>query len=121
MISAAYIGDRMREFGGSYILGMSSYNAGPGRSREWIRAFGDPRDKNADPVDWIERIPFQETREYVGKVMSNVQIYRARLGNESNALQIDLDLDRARGNTKLPDAEPAAAGGATGGTAGPDG
>jgi soluble lytic murein transglycosylase len=121
MISAAYIGDRMREFGGSYILGMSSYNAGPGRSREWIRAFGDPRDKNADPVDWIESIPFQETREYVGKVMSNVQIYRARLGNEANALQIDLDLDRARGNTKLPDPEPAAVGGATGGTAGPDG
>ena len=101
-IASAYIGDRMREFGGSYILGLSGYNAGPGRSREWIRAFGDPRDPKQDPVDWIERIPFQETREYVSKVLSNIQIYRARLGDEQNALQLDLDLQRGRGKTGTP-------------------
>ncbi len=101
-IASAYIGDRMKEFGGSYILGLSGYNAGPGRSREWIRAFGDPRDPTMDPIDWIERIPFQETREYVSKVLSNIQIYRARLGNEAGALQLDHDLNRARGKTGTP-------------------
>lgn len=101
-IASAYIGDRMREFGGSYILGLSGYNAGPGRSREWIRAFGDPRDPNMDPVDWIERIPFQETREYVSKVLSNIQVYRARLGDEANALQLDRDLLRGRGKSGTP-------------------
>lgn len=106
-IASAYIADRMREFRGSYVLGLSGYNAGPGRSREWIRAFGDPRDPNLDPVDWIERIPFQETREYVSKVLSNIQIYRARLGDEANALQIDRDLNRARGQINLaPDPIP---------------
>ncbi len=101
-IASAYIGDRMKEFGGSYILGLSGYNAGPGRSREWIRAFGDPRDPKTDPIDWIERIPFQETREYVSKVLSNIQVYRARLGDEANALQLDRDLERARGKTGAP-------------------
>ena len=118
-IASAYIGDRMKEFGGSYVLGTAGYNAGPGRAREWIRAFGDPRDPKVDPIDWIERIPFAETREYVGKVLSNIQIYRARLGDEKTALQLDLDLDRARGNTTLPpaEAEPAA----SQGTVGPNG
>ena len=96
MLASAYIGDRIREFRGSYILGLSGFNAGPGRSHEWIRAFGDPRDASTDPLDWIERIPFLETREYVAKVLSNIQVYRARLGDEDNALQLDLDLDRGR-------------------------
>lgn len=105
-IAASYIGDRLEDFRGSYVLAMSGFNAGPGRTRQWIGQFGDPRDPNMDPVDWIERIPFQETREYVSKVLSNVQIYRARLGNEANALQLDVDLNRGRGTSK-PAAEPA--------------
>ena len=116
-IASAYIGDRMGEFGGSYVLGLSGYNAGPGRSREWIRAFGDPRDAKQDPIDWIERIPFQETREYVAKVLSNIQVYRARMGNEDGALQLDLDLERGRGKTVLP-SEPIAAPTAAAGTSG---
>ncbi len=109
-IAAAYIGDRMKEFNGSYVLGLSGYNAGPGRSREWIRAFGDPRSATMDPIDWIERIPFQETREYVAKVLSNIQVYRARMGNENGALQIDLDLLRGRSQS-IP-AEAVSGGGA---------
>ncbi len=101
-IASSYIGDRMAEFRGSYVLSMSGFNAGPGRTRQWIRQFGDPRDPQMDPVDWIERIPFAETREYVSKVLSNIQIYRARLGNEANALQLDLDLERGRGSVSLP-------------------
>ena len=73
MIGSAYIGDRMREFRGSYILTLSGYNAGPGRTRQWIRKFGDPRNPGVDPLDWIERIPFAETRAYVGKVLANIQ------------------------------------------------
>jgi soluble lytic murein transglycosylase len=86
----------MEEFSGSYILTLAGYNAGPGRAREWIAEFGDPRDPKVDPIDWIERIPIQETREYVAKVLSNVQVYRARLGNPQKALQLDEDLVRAR-------------------------
>lgn len=103
MIASAYIADRMGEFGGSYVLTLVGYNAGPGRARQWIKQFGDPRDPKIDPVDWIERIPFQETREYVSKVLANVQIYRARLG-ESNPLRLDQDLARARGSKVLPGA-----------------
>jgi soluble lytic murein transglycosylase len=101
MISSAYIGDRMQEFAGSYVLGMAGYNAGPGRARQWIREFGDPRDAKVDPIDWIERIPIQETREYVAKVLSNVQVYRARLG-EAKPLRLEDDLLRARGRADVP-------------------
>ncbi len=95
MISSAYIADRMAEFRGSYVLGLAGYNAGPGRARQWIRQFGDPRDSRIDVVDWIERIPFRETRKYVAKVLSNIQMYRARLG-ESRPLRLKEDMHRAK-------------------------
>jgi soluble lytic murein transglycosylase len=94
MMGSAYISDRMDEFRGSYVLAIAGYNAGPGRAREWIREFGDPRDPQVDPIDWIHRIPIQETREYVQKVLSNLQIYRARLGEEATAVRINADLRR---------------------------
>lgn len=97
MMAAAYIGDRMREFQDSYVLGIAGYNAGPGRARQWMREFGDPRDPKVDPVDWIHRIPFEETREYVQKVLSNLQVYRARLASGPTRLMIQDDLMRARG------------------------
>jgi soluble lytic murein transglycosylase len=103
MIASAYIADRMGEFGGSYVLTLAGYNAGPGRARQWIRQFGDPRDPKVDPIDWIEHIPFQETREYVSKVLANVQVYRARLG-EKAPLRLSEDLTRARGSRALPSA-----------------
>lgn len=95
MIASAYVADRLDEWQGSYVLGLPSYNAGPGRTREWVKEFGDPREANVDPVDWIERIPFEETRSYVAKVLSNIQVYRARLG-EKSPLRLDQDLYRAR-------------------------
>ncbi len=94
MMGAAYIADRMEEFDGSYVLTLAGYNAGPGRARQWIKEFGDPRDPKVDPIDWIHRIPFEETREYVQKVLSNIQVYRARLGDERNALRLAADLRR---------------------------
>lgn len=101
MISSAYIGDRMDEVGGSYVLGLAAYNAGPGRARQWIGEFGDPRDANVDPVDWIERIPITETRDYVTKVLANIQIYRARLGMK-NPLRLQQDLGRGRSGGTAP-------------------
>lgn len=92
-IASAYIADRMAELGGSYVLGLAAYNAGPGRARQWIREIGDPRDPSVDPIDWIEQIPIQETRDYVKKVLSNIQVYRARLG-EPQALRLEPDLRR---------------------------
>ncbi len=102
MIASAYVADRMADFSGSYVLALTSYNAGPGRTRQWIREFGDPRKAGVDPLDWIERIPIEETRRYVAKVLSNVQIYRARLGEEATALRLDEDLSRAREASRTP-------------------
>ncbi|WP_177176862.1 lytic transglycosylase domain-containing protein [Faunimonas pinastri] len=76
----------------SYVLTFIGYNAGPGRAQQWVQTYGDPRDGAVDPVDWIERIPFDETRNYVMRVMENLQVYRSRLGRP---LSIRQDLVRA--------------------------
>lgn len=102
-LAAAYIADRTDEFAGSYILTLTGYNAGPGRTREWLRKLGDPRVANVDPLDWIYRIPFEETRGYVQKVLANVQIYRSLLGEEK-PLRLDLDLARAKAGRRSSDA-----------------
>ncbi|MGI9425645.1 MAG: transglycosylase SLT domain-containing protein [Hyphomicrobiaceae bacterium] len=94
-IATAYIADRTDDFGGSYILTFTGYNAGPGRTRQWLRAIGDPRSPRVEPLDWIYRIPFEETRSYAQKVLSNLQVYRARLGEE-NPLRLRQDMNRAR-------------------------
>ena len=57
----------------------AGYNAGRGRVQEWVKAYGDPRDPKVDAVDWVERIPFAETRNYVQRVMESLQVYRVRL------------------------------------------
>ena len=94
-IASAYIADRTDDFTGSYILTFTGYNAGPGRTRQWLRTLGDPRDKRIEPLDWIYRIPFEETRKYTQKVLSNIQVYRARLGEEK-PLRLRSDMNRAR-------------------------
>jgi soluble lytic murein transglycosylase len=66
-----------------------------------VKEFGDPREANFDPIDWIERIPFEETRNYVAKVLSNIQVYRARLG-EPDPLRLQDDLYRARAASAAP-------------------
>ncbi len=98
-LATAYIADRHDDFGGSYIMAFAGYNAGPGRVRGWVSKIGDPRKANVDPIDWIELIHLEETREYVKKVLSNVQVYRARLGDASTANRIRADLVRARGQS----------------------
>jgi soluble lytic murein transglycosylase len=79
-LGSAFLGSLVNNYDGSYVLAAVAYNAGPGRVRQWTHQFGDPRDGQTDAVDWIEEIPFAETRAYVQRVMENVMIYRARLG-----------------------------------------
>jgi soluble lytic murein transglycosylase len=81
-LGAAYLDGLVGEFGPSPLLVATGYNAGPGRSRKWIEALGDPRAEGVDPVDWIEHIPFRETQTYVMRVAESLPIYRARIGAE---------------------------------------
>jgi soluble lytic murein transglycosylase len=81
-LGAAYLDELERVTRGSTILMLAAYNAGPSRMREWRRAYGDPRDPSVDPVLWIERVPFNETRLYIQKVLENLHVYRARLTPE---------------------------------------
>jgi soluble lytic murein transglycosylase len=78
-IGAAEVAALLKEYRGSYIMTFAAYNAGGGRVQQWVAQHGDPRDPKVDAVDWIERIPFAETRNYVQRVMENLQVYRARL------------------------------------------
>ena len=82
-LGAAHLGTLLDEQGGSYILTFAAYNAGGKAVKDWIAAYGDPRKPGIDVVDWIERIPYSETRNYVQRVMENLQIYRAKLGRPS--------------------------------------
>lgn len=90
-LGSAYLSEQLDNFGNSYILTFVGYNAGPGRARQWIEAYGDPRGRPIeDVVDWVERIPFTETRNYVQRVMENYQVYKARLA--AGRLDIEGDL-----------------------------
>jgi soluble lytic murein transglycosylase len=92
-MGSAELGGVIQDYRGSYILAFAAYNAGRGRVKEWVERYGDPRDEKVDPVDWVERIPFAETRNYVQRALENVQVYRARFGGGSRLL-IEADLRR---------------------------
>ncbi len=92
-LGAAELGGLMDDFRGSYIMTFAGYNAGRGSLKKWMDRYGDPRDPKVDAVDWVELIPFSETRNYVQRVMENLQVYRARFGGGSR-LQIEADLHR---------------------------
>ncbi|MGE0284293.1 MAG: lytic transglycosylase domain-containing protein [Rhizobiaceae bacterium] len=79
-LGAAFLGQQLARFDGSYILTFAGYNAGPRRADQWIKRYGDPRGKSVEAVvDWIERIPFSETRSYVQRVMENYEVYKMRI------------------------------------------
>ena len=85
-LGSAYISDMLGRFGGAMPLAAAAYNAGPGRVDEWLGTYGDPRAEGGPHIlDWIEQIPFAETRNYVQRVIENVVVYRAR-----NAATADL-------------------------------
>jgi soluble lytic murein transglycosylase len=77
-MGAAELSALLSEYKGSHIMTFAGYNAGRGRVRDWVKAYGDPRDPKVDPVDWVERIPLSETRNYVQRVIENLAVYRVR-------------------------------------------
>lgn len=91
-MGAAYLSEMVEEFGPSIALIASGYNAGPGRPRRWITEFGDPRQPDVDVVDWVETIPFAETRTYVMRVAEGVVIYRAKLKGAVGPVRITDEL-----------------------------
>lgn len=93
-LGMAHVSDLLSDFAGSFILSIASYNAGGSRINQWVSTYGDPRNTNADAVDWIERIPFSETRNYVQRVMENTQVYRNVLAGREVPLGILADLKR---------------------------
>jgi soluble lytic murein transglycosylase len=93
-LGTTFIQKQIDSFDGSYVLALAGYNAGPRRARQWIDLFGDPRTANVDAIDWIELIPIYETRNYVQRIIENLQFYRAKLNGGQAPLLIMQDLKR---------------------------
>jgi soluble lytic murein transglycosylase len=89
-MGAAELTALLKEYKGSYIMAFAGYNAGRGRVQQWVAQHGDPRDPRVDAVDWVERIPFSETRNYVQRVMENLQVYRVRFNADLATLEPNL-------------------------------
>ncbi|PCJ71517.1 MAG: hypothetical protein COA62_02705 [Rhodobiaceae bacterium] len=106
MLGSAHLGDLLDDFAGSYIMTIAAYNAGAHRVSQWIEAYGDPRSPAVDPIDWMENIPFTETRNYVQRVMENIQVYRARLANQTASLRIEQDIARYDGSSPIINVAP---------------
>jgi soluble lytic murein transglycosylase len=99
-LGSAHLYDLVSNFYGSYVMAAAAYNAGPGRPRQWVQTYGDLRQTDLETaIDWVEKIPFSETRNYVQRVLENIQVYRARLAGGSAPLMIGADLQRG---TKPP-------------------
>jgi soluble lytic murein transglycosylase len=85
------------DYDGSYILTFAAYNAGPRRAREWIAQYGDPRAPGVDPIDWVESVPFTETRKYIQKVLQNIHVYRSRIEPKT---VVPMTVDLRRGSSR---------------------
>ena len=95
-LGGAHLDTLLRQFNGSYIMTAAAYNAGASRPQRWIGEYGDPRAGEVDPVDWVEFIPFSETRNYVQRVLENTQVYRNRLSGGPVDIRLSEDLQRGR-------------------------
>jgi soluble lytic murein transglycosylase len=98
-LGTALLSDLLGDFNGSFIMTIAAYNAGPGRIPQWTGRYGDPRTGEVEPVDFIESIPFNETRNYVKRVMENIQVYRTLFG----ATPVPLGEDLSRGGDAVFD------------------
>jgi soluble lytic murein transglycosylase len=96
-LGQAYLGDMIDKYDGSYVLALAANNAGPGSVGRWLKMNGDPRRSDVDVIDWIEQVPYEETRNYIQRVLENLQVYRRRLGASARPAAIEADL--ARGTT----------------------
>jgi soluble lytic murein transglycosylase len=95
-MGAAEISALLKEYAGSHIMTFAGYNAGRGRVRDWVKLHGDPRDPNVDAIDWVERIPISETRNYVQRVIENVGVYRVRFESSATAVS---NTDQSHGHS----------------------
>ena len=93
-LGSAHLADLIDRFDGSYLLAVAAYNAGEARVKQWLREYGDPRTDGADVIDWIETIPFPETRNYVQRVFENLQVYRSVLAGRPIQITLVEDLTR---------------------------
>ena len=93
-VGSTYLGQLVTQFSGSYVMATAAYNAGPGRPTQWAGLCGDPRSSSTDPLDFIECIPFSETRDYVMRVLEATQVYRARLNGGTAPITLANDLKR---------------------------
>lgn len=94
-LGSLYLNRMIENYGGSYVMAIAAYNAGPGNVRKWVQQFGTPNNDIENAINWIERIPFSETRNYVQRVLENLQIYRHLLADgETPKLKLTEDLVR---------------------------
>jgi soluble lytic murein transglycosylase len=99
-LGSSFLGQLVGQFSGSYVMAIAGYNAGPGRPVQWSAFCGDPRGASTDPIDFIECIPFSETRNYVMRVTEGMQVYRAKQNGGSAPITLSSDL--ARGSYGYP-------------------
>jgi soluble lytic murein transglycosylase len=104
-MGAAELSALLKEYAGSHIMTFAGYNAGRGRVRDWVKMYGDPRDPNVDAIDWVERIPLSETRNYVQRVTENLLVYRVRF--ESGGASVMSKSDQRSGNSREANSAPA--------------
>ncbi|NNG05529.1 MAG: lytic transglycosylase domain-containing protein, partial [Inquilinus sp.] len=93
-LGSAYLARMLDRFDGSYILAVAAYNAGPTNVDKWLEQFGDPRRPGVGAIDWIESMPFHETRNYVQRVLENTQVYRLRRGEAPSIGTLERDIAR---------------------------
>ncbi len=93
-LGSAHLSHLLKQFNGSLVLTFAAYNAGPHRAEQWIKTYGDPRGSGIDPVDWIELVPFSETRNYIQRVLENTQVYRGQLNNKPIPGRLASDIER---------------------------
>jgi soluble lytic murein transglycosylase len=102
-LGMAHLEEVVDQYDGALVMALAAYNAGGHRVRRWVQNYGDPRTGSIDPIDWVESIPFSETRNYVQRVVENLQVYRARqAGGAPAPLRIETDLIGGRFARDLP-------------------
>lgn len=101
-LGSAYLGQMIDTFGGSYVMASAAYNAGPGRPAAWANICGDPRSSGVDPLDFIECIPFSETRNYVMRTLETMMVYRARLNDGITPATLSSELKRGSPTAAIP-------------------
>lgn len=94
ILGQAYMSSMLDRFNGSYVLSLAAYNAGPGRSNQWVEDNGDPRVSIEQAVDWVELIPFGETRNYVQRTLEHLQVYRQIMNGDHTPVSLENDLQR---------------------------